>query len=346
MALGWIDVLDHYQVSGWALEADGKTPDRVAIDIDGEEIAIVRPTLFRPDLREAGLGDGRAGFRFCFPEPIGLDRPARVVVRALSCGEILPQRVGEEMRREGNTVGPDPQAPIAPHVPATPAAPLPSAQPARAALMARFCHLGESGEFGLVQHRCGADPADLLRWTTTPLPVLIALLGQRFAGLGDPACLEVSADPSGDYVVRHARYDFSWPAFVREGEMTAEEVARRERARLPLQADRLIEDLREGGRIFVRTEGAPEAARIEALVAALRAYGRAPLLLVTPADPAHPCGAVESAGDGLLRGYLAEGAAGAEALAARADRWLRLCENAVRLIEGGPNPAPAEGTAA
>jgi hypothetical protein len=54
---GHIDVLDSRHVCGWALEADRKTPDRVIIYVDGEEIAQIRPTLFRADLRDAGLGD-------------------------------------------------------------------------------------------------------------------------------------------------------------------------------------------------------------------------------------------------------------------------------------------------
>jgi hypothetical protein len=60
---GYIDLIDSRQVAGGALEPDGKTPDRVIIYVDGREIAQVRPTLFHPGLREAGLGDGWSGHR-------------------------------------------------------------------------------------------------------------------------------------------------------------------------------------------------------------------------------------------------------------------------------------------
>jgi SAM-dependent methyltransferase len=87
---GHIDILDSQQVAGWALEADGKTPDRVIIYVNGREIAQVRPTLFRADVRDAGLGDGWSGFRFYFPEPIEICDPSNVVVRSASSGEIIP----------------------------------------------------------------------------------------------------------------------------------------------------------------------------------------------------------------------------------------------------------------
>jgi SAM-dependent methyltransferase len=93
---GYIDLVDSRQVAGWALEADRKTPDRVIIYVDGREIAQVRPTLFHPGLRDAGLGDGWSGFRFYFPTLIGIREPANVVVRAASSGELLPHTVEGE----------------------------------------------------------------------------------------------------------------------------------------------------------------------------------------------------------------------------------------------------------
>lgn len=357
MANGWIDVLDSYHLSGWAIEEDRKTPERVAIYVDGREIALIRPTLFRQDLCELGFGDGWVGFRFYFPEPIGIDEPARVVARALSSGEILPQRVDGEVLREGNTVEPNLKPRILSHVrqgePARPrpaeasAAPPPAtpslfAHAANGALMARFCSLGLNCEFGFAQNKCGADPFDLFRWAWTPLPILIALLRQRFAGLGDPANLSVELNQFGEYMVCNSRYELLWHSYVQKDRMTPERLLKREAARLPRQSEMLIEDLTAGSRIFVRTEHEFEAAQIEALRAALRSYGPGTLLLVTLADAAHPCGTVEVAGDRLLRGYIAEFADLRDVPAyTRADRWLRICENAARLIEDGRSLAAA-----
>src|SRR6516165_5874051 len=101
---GYIDILNSRQVSGWALEADRKTPDRVIIYVDGREIGQIRPTLFRPDLRDVGLGDGWSGFRFYFPTLVGVRQPANVIVRSASSGEILPHKVGEETFLAGRAV--------------------------------------------------------------------------------------------------------------------------------------------------------------------------------------------------------------------------------------------------
>jgi SAM-dependent methyltransferase len=90
---GWIDEVDAYKIVGWALQPDQKTPDRIIISVDGHDIACVTPTLFRSDLRDLGLGDGRAGFRYFFPEPVGSARPARVVARSASTGQPLPRQV-------------------------------------------------------------------------------------------------------------------------------------------------------------------------------------------------------------------------------------------------------------
>jgi SAM-dependent methyltransferase len=90
---GCIDKLDAYKIVGWALQPDQKTPDRIIISVDGHDIACVTPTLFRSDLRDLGLGDGRAGFRYFFPELPGSARPARVVARSASTGQPLPRHV-------------------------------------------------------------------------------------------------------------------------------------------------------------------------------------------------------------------------------------------------------------
>jgi SAM-dependent methyltransferase len=90
---GCIDEVDAYKIVGWALQPDQETPDRIIISVDGNDIACVTPTVFRGDLRDLGLGDGWAGFRYFFPEPVGSARPARVVARSASTGQPLPRDV-------------------------------------------------------------------------------------------------------------------------------------------------------------------------------------------------------------------------------------------------------------
>jgi SAM-dependent methyltransferase len=101
---GHIDTLDSFQICGWALEADNRTPDRVTIYIDDKEVAQIPCNLLRPDLENIGLGTGQGGFKYLFLECIGAANPQKVVVRAQSSGEILPHTVGKEVNWAGTTI--------------------------------------------------------------------------------------------------------------------------------------------------------------------------------------------------------------------------------------------------
>jgi SAM-dependent methyltransferase len=96
---GYVDVVDPYQVSGWALQAGSHTPDRVVIYVDDKEVAQIPCNLFRSDLQNAGLGSGMGGFRYVFAEQNGSISPQKVVIRALSSGEILPYSTGSVVAR-------------------------------------------------------------------------------------------------------------------------------------------------------------------------------------------------------------------------------------------------------
>jgi hypothetical protein len=100
---GYIDVIDAYQVSGWCLEAGSNIPDRVGIYIDDKEVAQIPCNLPRPDLQNLGLGSGYGGFRYVFAEPVGF-RDQKVMVRALSSGDIVPRVVGTEVESAGTIV--------------------------------------------------------------------------------------------------------------------------------------------------------------------------------------------------------------------------------------------------
>ena len=81
MIRGAIEVASRSIVSGWlyspAIELRGKI---VLAFIDQKHIGTGRIELFRKDLKEAGLGDGFAGFHF--PVKLsGADDPGRITVR-------------------------------------------------------------------------------------------------------------------------------------------------------------------------------------------------------------------------------------------------------------------------
>ncbi len=80
--LGYLDHADWYEISGWGF--DPRTPDtalwlEVVVD-DGPPAAFLA-NLFRPDLSEAGYGDGRFGFRLRFPTPLDPMQPHSISVR-------------------------------------------------------------------------------------------------------------------------------------------------------------------------------------------------------------------------------------------------------------------------
>jgi SAM-dependent methyltransferase len=86
---GYVEKLTPFDVSGWAVQADGKSRERVAIFVDGRKVAEIPCEFPRPDCQQAGFGDGFCGFRFFFPEAIGAGRPAEVAIRTVSAAEPL-----------------------------------------------------------------------------------------------------------------------------------------------------------------------------------------------------------------------------------------------------------------
>jgi hypothetical protein len=174
-------------------------------------------------------------------------------------------------------------------------------------VMEGFVSLGENCEFGFAQRAYGAEPLDLLRWASTPLRVLLAMLRHRFEGIDAPGVIKVRtarADTS-EYMVDNTRYNFSWHAFARVGEVTAEEVHRRECVRLRRLAEKMREDLAEGRRIFtLKGPQVQNAASVAPVVEAMRAYGQPKLLFVTRVEPGRDPGDVVQISDHLLQGLV------------------------------------------
>lgn len=147
-------------------------------------------------------------------------------------------------------------------------------------LMMQFCSLGVNCEVGVAQRRAGAEPLDLFRWASIHMPRLLDMLGSRFDGIGNPDDIEIRGE-ANKAMVWHKRYRFLWHAFATVE--TAEEIHAREVKRMPFLANKLINDISEGNRIFVVKPG-PQGALTEAdgiaCLEALDAYGGNPTLLV------------------------------------------------------------------
>ena len=225
---------------------------------------------------------------------------------------------------------PEPVSALASVEPVTATSSAPEAALPLSELMLRFESLGENCEFGLVQRRCGAEPLGLFRFASAPLPKLIAALDARFEGLSEPANLEVQLSPNGrEYLVTDKRFQLLYHAWVMAGEMTAEEVHRREVRRLPLLIRKLSEDLSQAEKIFVFHGMEPlSSEQAGELLARLRAYGANTLLWVELADAEHRPGTIELCGDGLLKGYIDRFAPGENAHDLSLDCWVELCRDA------------------
>lgn len=200
-------------------------------------------------------------------------------------------------------------------------------------LMLQFESLGENCEFGLAQRQCGAEPLGLLRFASTPLPLLLDALEARFDGMGSPehTAVEISADGK-EYMIKDWRFGFLYHTWVPIGEMTAEAVGRREIRRVPFLVRKLLDDLATAEKIFVvKGMGAMPEEEVFPLAMAIRRYGANTLLFVTLADADHPGGTVVEEYPGFLVGYIDRFAPGANAHDLLLDQWLQLCREAYRL---------------
>lgn len=215
-----------------------------------------------------------------------------------------------------------------------PVAPLAPPAPPPAELVAGFESLGDNCEFGLFQRYLGAEPLGFFRFNFARISALRESLASRFAGLADPGRITLETSPGGEYLVQIAPHGFSYHTCIRVGEMPPGDLLAREHQRVTFLARKLIEDLEEADKIFVRKDntGATEAEMRE-IAALLRGFGRNTLLWVVKADAQHPAGCVERLREGLLKAHLGWFAPlGTDVHSVDAESWLEICQNAWRLL--------------
>ncbi len=200
-------------------------------------------------------------------------------------------------------------------------------------VMLRFESLGENCEFGLVQRKGGAEPLGLLRFSSTPMPKLLAALAARFEGLGRPDRITVDLSSNGrEYMISDKTFGLYYHAWVMAGERPPEDVHRREIRRLPYLTRKLIEDLTDGEKIFVYRSMTPiSTAQAMKLVEAIRSYGPSTLLWMELADPGHPPGSVEYLAPGLMRGRMDRFAPGSNAHDFSFGCWEKVCRTALAM---------------
>ncbi len=171
-------------------------------------------------------------------------------------------------------------------------------------LVLQFESIGDNCELGLVQRRAGVEPLGLLRFAGAPLRNLLRGLNARFANIADPAHVRINPE-NGEYMVKLTKYDFTFHAHVRTGEMAAAALHQQQCRTIGFLADKLIADLQDASKILVFRQNEPlSAGDLIDLRIALSAYGPGILLWVQAACPGHPPGSVAVADERMIVGYV------------------------------------------
>ncbi|MBQ0959968.1 glycosyltransferase [Ideonella sp. 4Y11] len=99
---GHLDMVSATQISGWAWDPEASDgPVMVEILDGGERLATIEANLFRPDVRDAGLGDGYCGFILSFSASLLPKSRHLISVRRLRDGAELTGSPIELVREDG-----------------------------------------------------------------------------------------------------------------------------------------------------------------------------------------------------------------------------------------------------
>jgi hypothetical protein len=168
----------------------------------------------------------------------------------------------------------------------------------------QFESLGDNCELGLVQRQTGAEPLGLLRFAGVPLRNLLRGLNARFANIGDPNHIRINVE-HGEYMVKLTKYDFTYHAHVKIGEMEPEALHQQQIRTVGYLAAKLTADLENPSKIVVFRQNEPLlASDLSDLRIALAGYGPNILLWVQEACPGHPPGSVQVADERMMVGYV------------------------------------------
>ena len=205
-------------------------------------------------------------------------------------------------------------------------------------LVMNFESLGGGGhgcEFGILQRECGAEPLGLLRWADLAPHLLAEALESEFDGVGLSEHTEVFVPPDSDpaeYWTRDRRYWMAMRTFVQVEELSLKQMRDRACRRLRFLRRKLMDDLRNGDKIFVYKvlERNLADAELKRIHNAMRQYGDNTLLYVRYEDENHPNGTVELAARGLLIGYIDRfsNSPAHEYLGLASESWLAICRKA------------------
>ncbi len=200
--------------------------------------------------------------------------------------------------------------------------------------LAEFESLGSSCEFGFVQQGLGAHVAlGLLRWAATDHERLLDGLVSDFGALADPTRLAVGPSAPDHVLVTPYATMHTFQSLNDVGPDRTEVMLRRSIAAMQYLRRKLLDDLREGRKMFVFTSSAPsfDESDMRALKVAMAKHGPAPLLCVTakPDGQAGPLSLPRRLADGLYAAEIGRfvGSSGPF------DEWIAICRAALALRE-------------
>jgi tetratricopeptide (TPR) repeat protein len=201
--------------------------------------------------------------------------------------------------------------------------------------------LGNNCEFGMLQRRFGAEPLGLLRFAGITLPDLIEAMSARFEGVGDIERMRIKVLDSGEYMIYDA-YGIEQHTFVYRHEITKDRFAAQTARRLGFLRNKLLDDLKEGAKLFVYRIDAITAAQARELYAAMGTHGHPHLLCVQKSDAEHAPGTVATLERGLIFGYVSRFATQVGLQDCEYEEWLAVCR-AAHAIHSAWQAAPLPG---
>jgi tetratricopeptide (TPR) repeat protein len=205
-----------------------------------------------------------------------------------------------------------------------------------APLMLRFESLGYSCEFGLTQRHFGAEPLGLLRWVGINMHNVISAMNSQFDGIGEPRYTRLDVTEVGEFVTSDTRYGLGSHTFMRNTGQDQEKLIGQLRRRMRFLREKLLEDLREGEKIFVyRHAKSPPDSELLKLLDALRAYNASNRLVVMRMLPhGSPGEGLRFFAPGAVCGAIADGRRPGKGQGWDIDHafWLDTCRHALELL--------------
>lgn len=153
-----------------------------------------------------------------------------------------------------------------------------------AELASRFVSLGASCELGYVQRYLGAEPLDLLRWSSIRVEDVTRAINAGFAGLGERLEVMGGDNPHREWSALDHEYQIRLHTGKHANEMDRPTIETEMRRRLAWQRDRMLADLASGEKIFVRWPARHEMlndTEVHLLAEAVSRHGPANLLVVS-----------------------------------------------------------------